>query len=103
MPLGTEVGLGSGDTVLDGDPVPPSKRARFVNAVSVIFLLPVSAYASFIAFCNLLHQISRLSTATEAFDVKRRSLALFLVLPKPEVVLTVKRWQIGPYNCIKVE
>ena len=23
MPLGTEVGLGPGDVVLDGDPVPP--------------------------------------------------------------------------------
>ena len=26
MPLGTEVGLGPGDTVLDGDPAPPKKR-----------------------------------------------------------------------------
>jgi len=26
MPLGTEVGLGPGDIVLDGDPVPPAKR-----------------------------------------------------------------------------
>jgi len=69
-----------------GTQFPLWKRARFVNAVSVILLLPVSAYASFIAFCNPLHQISRLSTVTEAFDVKRRSLALFLVLPKPEVV-----------------
>jgi len=25
MPLGTEVGLGSGDVVLDGDPAPPKK------------------------------------------------------------------------------
>jgi len=25
MPLGTEVGLGSGDIVLDGDPAPPKK------------------------------------------------------------------------------
>jgi len=29
MPLGEEVGLGSGDIVLDGDPVPhPPKRAK---------------------------------------------------------------------------
>ena len=28
MPLGMEVGLGSGDFVLDGDPVPPRKRAQ---------------------------------------------------------------------------
>jgi len=26
MPLGTEVGLGSGDTVLDGDPALPTER-----------------------------------------------------------------------------
>ena len=25
MPLGTEVGLGPGDTVLDGDPAPPTE------------------------------------------------------------------------------
>jgi len=28
MPLGTEVGLGPGDIVLDGDPAPPRKRAQ---------------------------------------------------------------------------
>jgi len=28
MPLGTEVGLGLGDTVLDGDPAPPRKGAQ---------------------------------------------------------------------------
>jgi len=28
MPLGTEVGLGPGDFVLDGDPVPPKKGGR---------------------------------------------------------------------------
>jgi len=26
MPLGMEVGLGPGDTVLDGDPAPPQKE-----------------------------------------------------------------------------
>ena len=26
MPLGMEVGLGPGDTVLDGDPAPPPKK-----------------------------------------------------------------------------
>jgi len=34
--------------------------------------------------------MSRLSTIRVAFDVKRRSPTLFPVLPKPEVVLTVK-------------
>jgi len=28
MPLGTEVGLGPGDTVLDGDPAAPRKKAQ---------------------------------------------------------------------------
>ena len=43
MPLGTEVGLGSGHIVLDGDPALPQKGAQFVYAVSAIFLLPVMA------------------------------------------------------------
>jgi len=39
MPLGTEVGLGTGHIVLDGDPAPPRKGAqqppfsRFTDAV----------------------------------------------------------------------
>ena len=28
MPLGTEVGLGPGDIVLDGDPTPPKKKGH---------------------------------------------------------------------------
>jgi len=28
MPLGMEVGVGSGDFVFDGDPAPPEKRAQ---------------------------------------------------------------------------
>jgi len=36
--------------------------------------------------CNLLHQILRLLTVAVSFDVKRRSLMLFPVLRKPEVV-----------------
>jgi len=30
MPLGTEVGLGPGDFVLDEDPAPPEKRAQLI-------------------------------------------------------------------------
>ena len=60
--------------MLDGDPVPPRKGAQFVYAVSAIFLLTVSAYALIglllSLFCNLLRQISRLSTVTVVFDVK---------------------------------
>ena len=44
MPLGTEVGLGPGDIMSDGDRAPPGK-GQFIYAVSAIFLLPVSAYA----------------------------------------------------------
>ena len=48
MPLGTEVGLGPGDIVLDGDPAPPARKgaqrpplfARFAVART-----PVSATA----------------------------------------------------------
>ena len=31
MPLGTEVGLGTGDFVLDGDTAPPKKRGLAPN------------------------------------------------------------------------
>jgi len=46
--------------------------------------------------------MSRLSTVTVVLDVKRRSLTLFPVLPKPEVIRAAKRWQIGPVE-YKVE
>ena len=70
---------------------------EFVYAVSDIFLLPVSAYALvgrlLSPFCNLLRQISHLSTVTGACDAKQLSLTLFPVLPKPQVVLTAKQWK----------
>jgi len=53
------------------------------------------------SFCNLLHQISRLSAVTVAFDVNRCPSMLFPVLPKPEVVLTAIQLQIGPYIVLK--
>jgi len=94
MPLRTEVGLCAGHIVLDGNTVPPPKGAqqppptlnrgpcllwpngwidlgyhliRRWALVFVIFLLPVL-------------------TIRLVFDVKRRLLAQFPVLPKPEVV-----------------
>jgi len=33
MPLGTEVDLGPGDFVLDGDPAPPEKRAHLPHPI----------------------------------------------------------------------
>jgi len=48
MPLGTEVGLGPGDVVLDGDPSFPQRMGRF-NLISarilhvVLFLLAASS------------------------------------------------------------
>jgi len=57
MPLGTELGLGPGHIVLDGNPA-PRKGAQFAYALSAIFLLPVSVYApdraSLIAFLQSL-------------------------------------------------
>jgi len=35
MPLGTEVGFGRGQIVLDGDPVPPMERGMYVSRNSV--------------------------------------------------------------------
>ena len=48
-------------------------------------------------------QISRLSTVSVAFHVKRRSLTLFPVLPKPEVVFNGKTVADKTIYCIKVE
>jgi len=50
-----------------------------------------------------LRHISRLSTVTVAFDVKRRSLTLFPVLPKPEVVFNGQTVADRSIYCIKVE
>jgi len=43
MPLGTEVGLDSGDIVLDGDPAPPTERGTV--APSPHFFGPLSSGA----------------------------------------------------------
>ena len=42
MPLGTEVGLGPSDTVLDGDPAPPTQRgtAALPNFIGPCLLWP---------------------------------------------------------------
>ena len=37
IPLGTEVGLGSGDIVFDGDPAAPTERDTAVTAVPPYF------------------------------------------------------------------
>jgi len=41
MPLGTEVGLGPGDIVLDGDPAPPRKGARIAPHFGPSLLWPI--------------------------------------------------------------
>jgi len=47
MPLGTEVGLGPGDIVLDGDPASPTKsfRSNFRSMSIVAIRSPISAAA----------------------------------------------------------
>jgi len=62
MPLGTEIGLGPGDIVLDGDPAPPQKGAQQpppifwpmpISCPSVATKqLPISATAE-LSFCLL--------------------------------------------------
>jgi len=57
MPLGTEVGLGPGDTVLDGDPAPPTERGTAAPAphFSAHFALvrsPISATAELLFSCS---------------------------------------------------
>jgi len=49
MPLGTEVGLGLGDIVLDGDPAPPKKGRTAFRPMSVVAKRsPISATAEFL-------------------------------------------------------
>ena len=49
MPLRTEIGLGPGDNVLDGDPVPPTKRGTAAPTFRSMSLVtkrsPISATA----------------------------------------------------------
>jgi len=44
MPLGTEVGLGPHDIVLDGDPAPPPRKE--VQQPPLLLFLPCSFYLS---------------------------------------------------------
>jgi len=61
MPLGTEVGLGPGHTVLDGDPAPPQKgvynRPHFSAHVYCDQTSPISATAELLS--KLLHANTR--------------------------------------------
>ena len=47
MPLGTEVGLGLGDIVLDADPLPPTKKgtAPSFRPMTIVAESPISATA----------------------------------------------------------
>ena len=57
MPLGTEVGLGPGDFVLDGDPAPPKRDTAFPLHFSVRLLWPWSPIS---AAAELLLDMSQL-------------------------------------------
>jgi len=50
MPLGTEVGLGRGDVVIDRDPAPPTERGTAAPTFQATALaqLPISATAEFV-------------------------------------------------------
>ena len=49
MPIGAEVGIGPGDTVLDGDPAAPAERSRAAPTFRLMHILakrsPISATA----------------------------------------------------------
>ena len=49
MPLGTEVGLGPGDIVLDGDPAPPTFQPMSIVAKQSL----ISATAELLSFNQL--------------------------------------------------
>ena len=65
MPLGTEVGLSLGDTVLDEDPTPPQKGAQqpptFRTTSIVALWWPIAATAELlfisVAACSLLSAV----------------------------------------------
>ena len=70
----------------------------------IYFQFPRRRYrASFIAFCNVLRQMSPLLNVTVAFGVKRRSSTLFPVLPEPEVVSNGQTVASKSVYCIKVD
>jgi len=56
MPLGTQVGLGLGDTVLDGDPAPPIERGTtaptFRVMSTVVKQSPISATAELLLYSS---------------------------------------------------
>jgi len=64
MPLGTEVGLGPGDIVLDRDPAPPRKEAAaptFWPMSTVAKRLPISAAAELLSYIvSAKHEFLRL-------------------------------------------
>jgi len=55
MPLGTEVDLGSGDIVLDGDPAPP-KGAQLLPILVLCLLWPNGCPSQLLlSTCNVFH------------------------------------------------
>jgi len=54
MPLGTEVGLGPGHIVLDGDPAPTVAPPHFRPMPIVAKRSPISATAELLFFCRAL-------------------------------------------------
>jgi len=108
MPLGTEVDLGPGRIVSDGDPAVPTERDSsfvrvFFRNISTSGFCVRASRALLSLFCNLLRQISHLSTVAVAVDVKRRLLTLFPVSPKPEVVFNSQTVADRTTYCIEVE
>jgi len=100
MPLGMEIGLGPCDIVLDGDQPPQKRHGSFMRFPPYFYFRFGRRRWSGVVyrrFCNLLHQISRLSTIRVAVRVERGSLTPFPVLTKPEIVFsdqTVADWSI---------
>ena len=47
MPLGMDVGLGSGDIVLDGDPAPPKEG----HSTPHFLLMPIVATVAHLSYC----------------------------------------------------
>ena len=85
IPLGTEIGLGSGDIVLDGDPAPPRKGAQqpptFWRMSIVAKWSPISA-TQLLSSCLNLHQVTPgTQHRTSVGDWSRMDISRLLLLP----------------------
>ena len=96
MPLGTEVGLGPGDIVLDGDPAPPRKGAAGYSSPPLFgpcLLWPQSPISGTAKLLLLFLSFSLLSFLI------RSIFFLLLSIPSLSTMLDIGSTVSGHYEC----